>query len=128
MQKLFIASRNKGKIKEIEHYLKGLKIEFSSLINTPNIPDIPETGNTFEENAFIKVKAVFDSVKIPVLADDSGLEVDHLHGAPGVCSARYAGENSTDTENCEKLLSELKGVEQIKRNARFKCCLILYDG
>jgi len=128
MQKLFIASRNKGKIKEIEHYLKGLNIEFSSLITTPNIPDIPETGKTFEENAFIKAKTVFDVVNIPVLADDSGLEVDHLHGAPGVHSARYAGEDSTDSENCQKLLRELEGVQQIKRGARFRCCLLLYDG
>lgn len=128
MRKICIASGNKGKIKEIELFLTGLNIQFSLLLDTPNITDIQETGKTFEENAFIKAKAVFDIVNIPVLADDSGLEVDYLLGAPGVYSARYAGQNSGDKQNCEKLLKELEGIEHQNRSARFRCKLLLYNG
>jgi XTP/dITP diphosphohydrolase len=128
MKKIFIASKNKGKVKEIISILEGSGIELFSLLDRNDIPDIEETGTTFEENAYIKAKAVCDVVKIPVLADDSGLEVDHLNGAPGVYSARYAGENASDKQNCEKLLKELEGVEHKSRTARFKCVLILFDG
>jgi XTP/dITP diphosphohydrolase len=128
MKKIFIASKNQGKVKEIKSILSGFNIEFFSLIDSPNIPDIEETGTTFEENAFIKAKAVYDKVQIPVLADDSGLEVDYLGGVPGVYSARYAGKNATDAQNCKKLLVELDGVESKNRTARFKCILVLYDG
>ncbi len=128
MNKIFIASKNKGKIKEITSVLGGPGIELLSLINMPDIPDIPETGSTFRENAAIKAKAVYEIVNIPVLADDSGLEVDYLNGAPGVYSARYAGENVTDEENRVKLLKAFEGVEFNKRGARFKCVLVLFDG
>lgn len=128
MKKIFIASKNKGKIKEIKSVLNNFNIEFFSLIDTPDIPDIDETGSTFKENAFIKAKALFDIVHIPVIADDSGLEADYLNGEPGVYSARYAGANASDLENCEKLLSELDDVEFENRTARFKCVIILYDG
>jgi XTP/dITP diphosphohydrolase len=128
MKKIFIASKNKGKVKEINSMLEGSGIELFSLLDRNDIPDIEETGSTFEENAFIKAKAVYNIVKFPVLADDSGLEVDHLNGAPGVYSARYAGENASNKQNCEKLLSELEGVEPKDRTARFKCVLILFEG
>lgn len=128
MNKIFIATKNKGKVKEIISVLGGTGIGFSSLVDNPEIPDIPETGSTFEENAFIKAKAVYEIVKIPVLADDSGLEVDYLNGAPGVYSARYSGEGATDKKNCDKLLKELEGVESKDRTARFKCVLVLFDG
>jgi len=128
MKKIFIASKNKGKTDEIKYFLKGLKIEFHSFLDKPEIPNIKETGKTFEENALIKAKAVYDIVNIPVLADDSGLEVDFLDGEPGVYSARYAGENATDLENCEKLLRKLKNIKLKDRKARFKCVLLLYDG
>lgn len=126
MKKLYIASKNKGKVKEIQYVLKNSGIEVLSLTDAPEIPDIHETGSTFEENAFIKAKAVYDILNAPVLADDSGLEVDCLGGAPGVYSARYAGEDATDEDNCIKLLSALKGVEN--RAAGFRCVLVLYDG
>lgn len=126
MKKLYIASKNKGKVKEIQYVLKDTGIQVLSLADAPEIPDIPETGSTFEENAFIKAKAVYDILKAPVLADDSGLEVDYLNGAPGIYSARYAGKDATDEDNCNKLLSALSGVEN--RAAGFRCVLVLYYG
>lgn len=128
MNKIFIATKNKGKVKEIISVLNSTGIEFSSLEDRLNIPEIPETGSTFEENAFIKAKAVYDIVNIPVLADDSGLEVDYLNGAPGVYSARYSGDGATDKQNCDKLLHELEAVKPGDRTARFKCVLVLFDG
>lgn len=128
MKKIFIASKNSGKIKEIKAYLSELGIEIFSLLDMFSFNDIAETGNTFEENAFIKAKALFDIVKLPVLADDSGLEVDALSGAPGVYSARYAGPGASDSDNIRKLLDELQDVQPDSKTARFKCILVLYDG
>lgn len=128
MKKIFVASKNKGKISEIRSYLAPLDYELFSLIDIPDIPDIEETGSTFEENALIKAKAVYNIVKIPVLADDSGLEVDLLGGRPGVYSARYSGEGAADEKNISKLLTELGGSKFEERTARFKCIIALYDG
>jgi len=128
MKKIFIASKNSGKIKEIKAYLSELGIEIFSLLDMYGFNDIAETGNTFEENAFIKAKALFDIVKLPVLADDSGLEVDPLNGAPGIYSARYAGPGASDSDNIRKLLDELQDVQPDSKTARFKCILVLYDG
>ena len=128
MKEIFIATRNKGKVEEIKSFLRDLQIEFLSLLDRPEIPDIEETGKTFEENALIKAKSIYDIVNIPVLADDSGLEVDYLNGEPGVYSARYAGEKATDTENCKKLLVKLENVNTENRKARFRCVLVLYNG
>jgi len=128
MKKIFIASKNSGKIKEIKAYLSELGIEIFSLLDMYGFNDIAETGNTFEENAFIKAKALFDIVKLPVLADDSGLEVDTLNGAPGIYSARYAGPGASDSDNIRKLLDELQDVQPDSKTARFKCILVLYDG
>jgi len=132
MKSIFITSKNKGKVEEIKFCLtlglKGLNIELLSFLNYPEIPEVPETGTTFEENAWLKAKAVYDIVKIPVLADDSGLEVDYLNGAPGVYSSRFAGENATDDDNCAKLLKELENVDPDKRTAQFRCVIVYYDG
>ncbi len=128
MKKLFIASKNQGKINEIKFYLKDFNFEIFSLLDSPEIPDIEETGATFEENALIKAKAVFEIVNIPVLADDSGLEVDYLNGAPGVYSTRFAGDGATDKKNNAKLLAELGDIDINERTARFKCVIVLYDG
>ncbi len=127
-KKIFIASKNKGKILEIRTIINHLGFEVFSLLDTPDIDDIPETGNTFEENAFIKAKSVYDIVKIPVLADDSGLEVDLLNGAPGVYSARFSGEDANDKKNNELLLNKLGDAVFKDRTARFKCVLVYYDG
>lgn len=128
MKKIFVASKNKGKISEIKSYLSPLGFEIFSLLDTPGIPEIEETGTTFEENAKIKAKAVFDIIKIPVLADDSGLEVDLLEGRPGVFSARYSGIGANDEKNNTKLLAELGETELNKRTARFKCVIVMHDG
>lgn len=128
LRKFFIASKNSGKIREIRSILEETGYEFFSLIDTPNIPDIEESGSTFEENAFLKAKAVYKIVKIPVLADDSGLEVDFLGGAPGIYSARYSGTEANDEKNIHKLLAELDNVEFSQRTARFRCVIAMYDG
>ncbi|MBE2226389.1 MAG: XTP/dITP diphosphatase [Ignavibacteria bacterium] len=128
MKKIFIASKNKGKIEEIRSYLAGFGIEIFSLLDSHELPEVEETGATFEENAHLKAKAIFDIVKIPVLADDSGLETDSLGGSPGIYSARFSGEGATDERNNLKLLKELENVPDDKRTARFVCVLALYDG
>ncbi len=128
MKKIFIASKNKGKVEEIRSYLTGFGFEIFSLLDSPEIPDVAETGSSFEENALLKAKAVYDVVNIPVLADDSGLEVDALGGSPGIFSARFSGVAATDEENNLKLLEELKNLPLEKRTARFICVLVLYDG
>ena len=128
MKKIFIASKNKGKIEEIRSYLTGFGFEIFSLLDSPEIPDVAETGSSFEENALLKAKAVYDVVNIPVLADDSGLEVDALGGSPGIYSARFSGAGATDEKNNLKLLEEIKNLPLEKRTARFICVLVLYDG
>lgn len=128
MKKIFVASKNKGKISEIKEFLLPLGYEVFSLLDTPGIPEIEESGSTFEENALIKAKAVYHAVKISVLADDSGLEVDLLEGRPGVYSARFSGKKATDADNNTKLIQELGDSEFEKRTARFKCIIVLFDG
>lgn len=129
MQKvsIIVATGNQGKMKEISHILTDLPIELTSLKDHFDpIPDIPETGSTFKENALLKAKWLSDKTNHWVLADDSGLEVDALFGEPGVHSARYAGEHGNSKANNEKLLNALKDIKQDQRTARFKCCMVLY--
>jgi len=128
MRKLFIATKNQGKITEIKQALQGLDIEFLSYKDFPDLKEPLEDGSSFEENALKKAGQIYEQVKILTLADDSGLEVDCLDGRPGIYSARYAGENANDKQNCNKLLAEMKDVEDTKRKARFKCVLALYNG
>lgn len=117
--KVVIASNNKGKIKEFKQMLTPLGYEPISLEEAGIKIDIVEDGETFSENAHIKAKAIYDICKLPTIADDSGLEIDFLDGAPGVFSARYAGEGATDIDRCNKVLEEMHGVERPLRNARF---------
>ncbi|MGB9712330.1 MAG: XTP/dITP diphosphatase [Dissulfurimicrobium sp.] len=126
MKKLVIASRNKGKIREITAIFSRPDIKFLCLDDFPDIPDIVENGSTFEENAFIKAQTVALATCLPALADDSGLEVDSLGGAPGIYSARFAGEGAGDEENNRRLLEELKAIGDHKRTARFRCVVVLY--
>jgi XTP/dITP diphosphohydrolase len=123
---LIVATRNAHKTREIQQIL-GPAFTVSDLSAHPEIPDVRENGKSFEENAILK--AVGASRHLPefVIADDSGLEVDALGGAPGIFSARYAGENATDRQNIEKLLGELAwtGVDETKRAARFRCVIAL---
>jgi XTP/dITP diphosphohydrolase len=125
---IIIASKNRGKIKEILFFFKDNRsIKWSSLADFTDIPEIEETGDTFYENASIKASTVSVLKKKYCLADDSGLSVDHLDGRPGVFSSRYSGENADDAKNREKLLKELEGVGEGKRSARFICSMVISD-
>jgi XTP/dITP diphosphohydrolase len=121
---LLLATRNAHKTREIQQIL-GPAFTVSDLSAHPQIADIQETGKSYEENAILKAVGASRHLQGLIAADDSGLEVDAIGGAPGIFSARYAGENATDKENIEKLLGELvrTGVEATKRSARF-CCVI----
>lgn len=123
MEKLVVASSNKGKLKEIKEMLGG-SYEILSVKDVGFFDEIEETGSTFEENSFIKAKAVFDKTHIPSLADDSGLMVDALGGAPGIFSARYSPEGN-DKANRTKLLKDLCGVKH--RQAKFVSVITLID-
>ncbi|MEJ5299513.1 MAG: XTP/dITP diphosphatase [Thermodesulforhabdaceae bacterium] len=118
---LVVATRNQGKTREIRSLLKDFPVELKDLNDFGPIPEPVEDGSTFEENAYKKASFTAKVLGLPALADDSGLEVEALGGAPGVWSARYAGPNATDEENNRKLLMEMAGVKN--RRARF-CCVI----
>lgn len=119
---IILATHNLGKVKELKDLLADLSIEIQvkSLPDFPELGPIAETGTTFRENARIKAQTVFLHTGLPSVADDSGLEVDALDGAPGVHSARYAGEDASDQDNNRKLLQELSGVPADRRTARFR--------
>lgn len=126
MKRLVVASNNKHKIEEIKEMLKKFDFEVVSLKEAGIDIDVEENGTTFLENAEIKARAIKDILENDlVLADDSGLRVDALNGAPGVYSARYAGEHGNDAKNNEKLIKELAGIEFKKRDAEFVCALCL---
>ncbi|WP_208592388.1 XTP/dITP diphosphatase [Gracilibacillus suaedae] len=126
MKELIIATKNEGKMKDFKSLFDLLEIEVSSLLDLSEpIDDIEETGTTFEENAAIKAEAICEKFNIPVIADDSGIEIDALQGAPGVYSARYAGEEKDDKANLEKVLTEMENVPQAERTGRFVCVLAI---
>lgn len=128
-QTLILATRNQGKVRELREPLARFGFDVQSLPD--DFPEVAETGSTFEENALIKAHAVADALGVPAVADDSGIEVDALGGAPGVYSARYsldwpeAEGESTDQRNNRKLLASLEGVPAERRTARFRCCMAL---
>ncbi len=121
--RLIAATRNKGKLNEIAQILAPFPFDIISMAEAGITEDIEENGSTFEENALIKARKVMEISGEIVLADDSGLEVDYLNGAPGVYSARYAGEGASDTDRNRKLLGALEGVAADKRSARFVCAI-----
>lgn len=121
--KIVVATNNLGKLDEYRLLLNN-KFQLLSLKDIGFDSDIEETGSTFEENSYIKAKTVFDFCKLPVLADDSGLMVDALNGAPGVFSARYAGIHGDDVKNYTLLLKNLEGVDN--RKARFKTAITIF--
>lgn len=121
---LIIATRNQGKAREFREMLEPKGIKIKTLADFPDVGDIQETGKTFEENATIKAQAIAEHTQLPVLADDSGLEVQALNGEPGIYSARYAGDHD-DVANNAKLLSKLSGVEAADRQAVFHTTLVL---
>lgn len=119
-----LASKNGGKVRELHRLLGEPRIELVSMKDlVPENFEVPETGATFEENAWIKAEALCRLTKMPTVSDDSGLEVDALDGRPGVFSARYAGPSASDEENNRLLLSELSHVPLQARGARFRCAL-----
>jgi XTP/dITP diphosphohydrolase len=123
---LIVATGNAGKINEIRAICKDIPVSIVSLKDIwADVPDIPETGSTFEENASIKAAWVFSRKKTWTLADDSGLEVDALNGEPGVFSSRYAGEHANDEKNVRTLLKKIEGIPSEQRNARFRCVMCL---
>lgn len=123
--KIVLATRNPGKVREIRTLMEGMPVEIMDLDDFPGLTLPSEDGKTFDENAIKKAEAVAKATGLWALADDSGLEVDCLDGRPGVFSARYAGEGSSDEENNLKLLEELKGVTFEKRGARYRCVIAL---
>ena len=127
MNKIIIASNNAHKIDEIKNALSFSDCDFVSMKEAGFSEEVEENASTFEGNARLKAQAVYDALGCAVIADDSGLVVDALDGAPGVYSARFAGIHGDDARNNEKLLSELSNVPSEKRTARFKCALVFID-
>ena len=121
MKTIVLASGNAGKLAEFRAMLNDFDVLSPKDLNIDF--DVEETGATFYENALIKAKALYEVCKLPTLADDSGLCVDALNGAPGVFSARYSG--GTDSDNIDKLLAELR--DKSDRSAHFSCCIVYYD-
>ena len=124
-RQIVLATRNRGKIRELQALMKDFGIEVLSVADMEGVPEVEEDGTTFLENSLKKAREISTATGIMALADDSGLVVDALNGAPGVYSARYAGDNATDEQNYLKLLDEMKDIPDGERTARFKCVMVL---
>ncbi|TKB47119.1 RdgB/HAM1 family non-canonical purine NTP pyrophosphatase [Thalassotalea mangrovi] len=122
-QTLVLATGNPGKVVELSELLAEQHIEVLPQSNY-DVPDVPETGTTFVENAIIKARHAAKCTGLPAIADDSGLEVDYLQGQPGIYSARYAGEAGNDSANNQKLLAAMSAAGTDQRSARFQCVLV----
>jgi XTP/dITP diphosphohydrolase len=122
---ILIATRNRGKVQEIQDMVKGLPVVFLSLDDVPDAPDVEEDAQTFEGNALKKARTMANIFGLPTLADDSGLCVDALGGRPGVLSARYGGQDASDEQKCLRILDEMADVPEGRRTARFVCVLAL---
>jgi XTP/dITP diphosphohydrolase len=124
---IVLATKNRKKVEEIKKILQvmGTASRIYTLDDFPAFQDVEEDGHTFEANAVKKAVFISNNTGMTAIADDSGLEVDALHGAPGVLSARFAGESANDRANLEKLLCEMKDVPDNKRQARFVCCIAM---
>lgn len=125
MKELLVATGNRGKLAELRELLRADVQTVLSLADFPGLPPVVEDGATFAENAVKKAAEIARAVGMPVLADDSGLVVDALGGAPGVYSARYAGAGASDDDNNDKLLQALAGVPEGRRSAAFRCVIAL---
>jgi len=123
--KIILATQNQGKVRELRELLVDEEIEVLSLLDIPDWEDVVENGVTFPDNAALKARVAVRRTGLIALADDSGLEVDALDGAPGVYSARYAGEPKDDERNNDKLLHLLETIPEDKRTARFRCALVI---
>lgn len=118
-----LASNNRGKLREFSAMFETLHIDIRPQADY-GIPEAEETGLTFIENAIVKARNACEHSGLPAMADDSGIEVDALQGAPGIYSARYAGPNCDDQANNEKLVAALRGVPAVERTARYRACLV----
>jgi XTP/dITP diphosphohydrolase len=125
VMEIVLATRNKKKVEEIKRITEGMAVTIFTLDDFPGCPEVEEDGATFEENAVKKAVTVARFARKPALADDSGLEVNALSGAPGTYSARYAGPDAHDSKNTEKLLSEMRLLAKKDRKARFICSIAL---
>jgi len=123
MKDMVLASSNPGKVREINQLLAGLALNVRPQSDF-GVIDAEETGLSFVENALIKARHAAETTGLPAIADDSGIEVDALNGAPGIYSARFAGEDASDRDNLEKLLTELRDVPPDLRSARFQCLVV----
>ncbi|MDM8562769.1 RdgB/HAM1 family non-canonical purine NTP pyrophosphatase [Candidatus Marithioploca araucensis] len=120
---IVLASGNPGKLREFAQILQSFDFEVVPQSQF-NVPDVPETGLSFVENALIKARNAAQHTGLPAMSDDSGIEVDALKGAPGIYSARFAGEGASDEENNRLLLEKLKGIPEAKRTARYHCVIV----
>jgi len=123
LKELVLASSNPGKVREINQLLATLDLHAQPQSEL-GVVDAEETGLTFVENAILKARNAAQHTGLPAIADDSGIEVDALNGAPGIYSARFAGEGATDQINLEKLLADLDGIPEAQRSARFQCLMV----
>ena len=123
IHKIVLASGNAGKVREINKLFADCGIEVVPQSDF-NVPDVPETGTTFVENAIIKARHAAECTGLPAIADDSGIEVDALNGESGIYSARYAGAAASDQANLEKLLADLRDIPESQRTARFQCLMV----
>lgn len=123
MTRIVLASSNPGKVREINELLAQMNISVTPQSEL-NVEDAEETGLTFVENALLKARNAAACTGLPAIADDSGIEVDYLNGAPGIYSARFAGEHASDQANLDKLLNDLQEAPEIERTARFQCLMV----
>jgi XTP/dITP diphosphohydrolase len=125
LQKLLLATNNAGKVREFRTLLQGIPFELVTPKEIGINIEVEETGNSYRENASLKARALAKASGLLALADDSGIEVDALNGEPGLHSARYAGENATDTERVNFLLNKIKDIPQAKRTAHYYCVIAI---
>ena len=126
--KVVIATHNKDKLKELKKGLSSLSLDLKDLFSFHNIEEIIEDGETLKDNALIKAKTVYHLTGLPAIADDTGLEVCALGGAPGVLTARFAGQNCSYSDNVNKMLKVMKNIKKSDRGATFKTVMAFYDG
>lgn len=126
-REIIIATKNKGKIKEFKKILSDKEFEISSLLDISDLPEINEDGNSFEDNAVKKSGHIFELTGKPCIADDSGLEIDYLDGAPGIKSSRFCGISTPQSVKNEKFISMMKGAKENERGAQFRCVVAFTD-
>ena len=128
LQKIVVATNNEDKLNEIKMLLNNLKLNILSRNDFMDFPEMEETGDSLKANALLKARGTFQATGLPSIADDTGLEVSELNGAPGVYSSRYAGTSASYEDNVRKLLNEMENVPIERRGAQFRCAIAFVDG